>query len=188
MAFFRWSNSNVYIGTDFVIRYLLFKVVALFLVIVHVVSFLRIKSLTEFVIVTNEFAYLWQQKVFFFLIFIFTLFYFTILYWFCRTLTWIHHGYTCVPKHEPSSHLPPHNISLGHPRAPAPSMLYPASDIDWRFDSYMIVYMFQCHFPKLSHPLLLPLSPKVRYTHLCLFSCLAYRVIIAIFLNSIYMC
>ena len=27
-----------------------------------------------------------------------------------------------------------------------------------------------------------------RYTHLCLFPCLAYRVIIAIFLNSIYMC
>ena len=34
---------------------------------------------------------------------------------------------TCVPKHEPPSHLPPHNISLGHPHAPAPSMLYPAS-------------------------------------------------------------
>ena len=29
---------------------------------------------------------------------------------------------TCVPKHEPPSHLPPHNISLGHPHAPAPSM------------------------------------------------------------------
>ena len=23
-------------------------------------------------------------------------------------------------------------------------MLHPASDIDWRFNSYMIVYMFQC--------------------------------------------
>ena len=31
---------------------------------------------------------------------------------------------TCIPKHEPHSHLPPHNISLGHPHAPAPSMLY----------------------------------------------------------------
>ena len=79
----------------------------------------------------------------FFLIFIFTLLYFTILYWFCHTLTWIHHRCTCVPKHEPPSYFPPHNIPLGHPRAPAPSMLYPASDIDWRFDSYMIVYMFQ---------------------------------------------
>ena len=125
---------------------------------------------------------------FFFLIFIFTLFYFTILYWFCHTLTWIHHRCTCVPKHEPPSHLPPHNIPLGHPRAPAPSMLYPASDIDWRFVSYMIVYVFQCHSPKSSHPLPLPLSPKVCSTHLCLFCCLAYRVIIAIFLNSIYMC
>ena len=30
--------------------------------------------------------------------------------------------------------------NMDHPRAPAPSMLYPASDIDWLFDSYMIVY------------------------------------------------
>ena len=119
---------------------------------------------------------------------IFFFFYFTILYWFCHILTWIYHGCTCAPKHEPPSHLPPHNISLGHRRAPAPSMLCPASDIDWRFDSYMIVYMLECHSPKSSHPLPLPLSPKVRSTHLCLFSCLAYRVVIAIFLNSIYMC
>ena len=40
--------------------------------------------------------------------------------------------------------------------------------------------------PKSSHPLPLPLSPKVHSTHLCLFCCLAYRVIITIFLNSIY--
>ena len=123
-----------------------------------------------------------------FFFFIFTLFYFTMLYWFCHTLTWIHHECTCIPKHEPLSRLPPHNISLGHPRAPAPSMLYPALDIDWRFNSFMIVYMFQCHSPKSSHPLLLPQSPKVCSTHLCLFCCLAYRVIITIFLNSIYMC
>ena len=129
-----------------------------------------------------------KTSILFFLIFIFTLFYFTILYWFCHTLTLIHHGCTCDPKHEPPSHLPPHNIPLGHPHAPAPSMLYPALDIDWRFDSYMIVYMFQCHSPKSSHPLPLPLSPKVYSTHLCLFCCLAYRVVIAIFLNSIYMC
>ena len=93
---------------------------------------------------------------------------------------------TCVPKHEPPSHLPPHNISLGHPHAPATSMRYPASDVDWRFDSYMIVYMLQCHSPKSSHPLPLPLSPKVHFIHLCLFCCLTYRVILTIFLNSIY--
>ena len=127
-----------------------------------------------------------DKIIFFFLIFIFTLFYFTILYWFCHTLTWIHHGCTCVPKHEFPSHFLPHNISLVHPRAPVQSILYPASDIDWRFVSYKIVYLFQCHSPKSSHPLPLPQSPKVRSTRLCLFCCLTYRVII--FLNSIYMC
>ena len=84
--------------------------------------------------------------------------------------------------------LPPHIISLDHPRAPAPSILYPALNIDWWFISYMIVYMFQCHSPKSSHPLPLPQSPKVCSLILCLFCCLAYMVIITIFLNSIYMC
>ena len=123
-----------------------------------------------------------------FLNFIFALFYFTILCWFCHTLTWICHGCTWVPNPEPPSHLPPHVISLDHPHAPAPSILYPASNIDWQFIPYMIVYMFQCHSPKSSHPLPLPQSPKVHSIHLCLFRCLAYRVVIAIFLNSIYMC
>ena len=50
-----------------------------------------------------------------------------------------------------------------------------------------ILYMFQCHSPKSSHPLLLPQSPKDYSIHLCLFCCLAYRVIVTIFLNSIYM-
>ena len=140
--------------------------------------------------VFNLFIYLFILFLFsfFFKLFIFTLFYFIIMYWFCHTLTWIHHGCTCIPKHEPPYHLPPHNIPLGHPRAPAPSMLYPASDTDWSFNSYMIVYMFQCHSPKSSNSLSFPQSPKDCSTHLCLFCCLAYRVIVTIFLNSIYMC
>ena len=54
----------------------------------------------------------------------------------------------------------------------------------WTGDS-ILTWQYTCynsHSPKSSHPLTLPLSPKVRYTHLCLFSCLAYRVVIAIFL------
>ena len=115
------------------------------------------------------------------------LFYFTILYWYCHTSTWICHGCTWVPSLEPPSHLPPHTISLDLPRAPAPSILYPASNLDWWFIFYMILYMFQCHSPKSSHPLPLPQSPKDCSIHLCLFCCLGYRVIITIFLNSIYM-
>ena len=95
---------------------------------------------------------------------------------------------TCVPKHEPPSHLPPHSISLGHPHAPAPSTLHPTSDMDWRFNSHMTVYMLEFPFSQIIPPSPSPSESKVWYTHLCLFSCLAYRVVIAIFLNSIYMC
>ena len=112
---------------------------------------------------------------------------FTILYWFCHTSTSIRHGCTRVPHPEPSSLLPPCTIPLGRPSAPAPSIQYHASNLDWRFVSYMILYMFHCHSPKSSHPLPLPKSPKDWSIHLCLFCCLAYRVIVTIFLNSIYM-
>ena len=50
-----------------------------------------------------------------------------------------------------TSHLPPHTIPLGHPSAPAPSILYHALNLDWRFISHTIIYMFQCHSPKSSH-------------------------------------
>ena len=94
--------------------------------------------------------------------------YFTILYWICHTLTGIHHGCTCVPNPDPSSHLPPHPIPLGHPSATAPSILYHASILNWRFISHMIIYMFQCHSPKSSHPCPLPQSPKDFYTSVSL--------------------
>ena len=48
---------------------------------------------------------------------------FTILYWICHTSTWIRHGCRRVPHPEPPSHLPPRTIPLGHPSAPAPSIL-----------------------------------------------------------------
>ena len=40
---------------------------------------------------------------------------------FCHTLTWISHGYTCIPHPDPPSHLPLHPIPLGLPSAPGPS-------------------------------------------------------------------
>ena len=136
----------------------------------------------------HGFSFSFFSDYYYFLFLIYFFFYFTILYWFCHTLTWICHGYTCVPHPEPPSHLSPHPIPLGHPSARAPSILYPASNLNWRFIYYMILYMFQCHAPKSSHLLPLPQSPKDYSIHLCLFCCLSYRVIITIFLNSIYIC
>ena len=107
---------------------------------------------------------------------------------FCHTFTWISHGCTCVPHPEPPSHLPSQPIPQGHPGASALSTMSHASNLDWRSISHMIIYMFQCYSLKSSHPLLLSQSPKVCSLHLCLFHCLAYRVIVTIFLNSIYMC
>ena len=127
-------------------------------------------------------------RVYFFIFLNFILFNFTILYWFCHISKWILHRYTCVPHPEPSSRLPPHTIPLGCPSAPAPSIQYRASNLDWRLVSYMTLYIFQCHSPKSSHPLPFPQSPKDCSRHQCLFCCLVYRVIVTIFLNSIYMC
>ena len=53
---------------------------------------------------------------------------------------------------------------------------------------YMVMYMFQCYSLKSSHPLLLPLSPKVYSLCLCLLCCPACRVISTIFLESILLC
>ena len=47
------------------------------------------------------------------------------------------------------------------------------------------IYMFQCYSLKSSHPRLLPQSPKICSLHLCLFCCIACRIIVSIFLNSI---
>ena len=82
---------------------------------------------------------------------------------------------------------PPHPIPLGCPSAPALSALFHVLNLDWWSVSYMVIYMFQCYSLNSSHLHLLPQSPKVCSLYLCLFCCLASRVIITIFLNSIYM-
>ena len=74
-------------------------------------------------------------------------------------------------------------IPVHQPQAPC------IMHLTWTGDSFhmWLIYMFQCHSPKPSHPHPLPQSPKDCSIHLCLFCCLTYRVIITIFLNSIYM-
>ena len=51
-------------------------------------------------------------------------------------------GVHVFPIPNPPYHLPPHTIPLGHPSAPAPSILYHVLNLDWRFISYMILYLF----------------------------------------------
>ena len=57
--------------------------------------------------------------------------------------------YMCSPS---QTLLPPHTIPLGCPSAPAPSIQYRASNLDWQFISYTILYMFQCYSPKSFPP------------------------------------
>ena len=103
---------------------------------------------------------------------------------FCHTLTWVSHGWTCVPHPEP----PPTSLAIPSLRViPMHSALFHALNLDWWSISHMVIYMFQCYSLKSSHPCLLPQSPKVCSLYLCLFCCLTYRVTVTIFLNSIYM-
>ena len=92
--------------------------------------------------------------------------YFTILYWFAIHYMNLPRVYSVLhPEPPPTS---PQPIPLGHASAPAPSTLSHASNLDWQFISHVILYMFQCHSPKSSHPLPLPQSPKDCTIHLCL--------------------
>ena len=146
------------------------------------------RVVSDFLFMFINIAILFHHKATFFFSFIY-LFIF-ILYNIVLVLPYIDMNppwvYMCSPSWTPS-HFPPHTIPLGYPSAPAPSILYPASNLDWRFVSYMMLYMFQCHSPKSSHPLPLSQSPKYCSIHLCLFRCLVYRVIVTIFLDFIYM-
>ena len=130
---------------------------------------------------------LWLITSPFLFFFIFFIFYFLYCSGFCNTLKWNSHGFTCVPYPDPPSHLPLHRTPLGLPSAPGPStcLMHPA----WAGDLFHPrQYTFRCCSLETSHPRLLPQSLKDCFIHLCLFFCSAYRVIINIFLNSIYMC
>ena len=87
-----------------------------------------------------------------------------------------------------SSHLPPHPVPLSYPNAPALSALYHASNLDWWSISNMINIHVSMLFSQIIPPSPSPTESKRSSLHLCLFCCLVYRVIITIFLNSIYMC
>ena len=93
-------------------------------------------------------------------------------------------GIHVSPYPEPLSHLPPHSIPLGCPRAPALGAQLHASNLHWASILHMVMYMFQCYSLKSSHPLLLPLSLKVCSLHMCLLSCPALLKMCSFFFNS----
>ena len=94
----------------------------------------------------------------------------TLQYWddFCHTSTWFSHRCACVtPILNPllSSHLPPYPIPLGCSRGLVLGALFHALNLHCLPILHIVMYMFQCYSLKSSHPLILPLSPKVSYLY-----------------------
>ena len=117
-------------------------------------------------------------------------FYFILLYNTVLVLPYINMNppqvYTCSPSLTP---FPPPSPSHPSGLSQCTDFECPVSCIKLRLVIYFTHgnILFHCYSPKSSHPLPLPQSPKDCSIHLCLFCCLAYRVIVIIFLNSIYM-
>ena len=74
---------------------------------------------------------------------------------FCHTLTWISHGFTCVPHPDPPSGLPPQPNPLGLPSAPAPSIvscIQPGLVICFTLDSILVSMLFSQKIPPSPSP------------------------------------
>ena len=116
--------------------------------------------------------------------------YFTILYWFCHTSTWINMNppwvYTCSPSWTP---LPP--PSLYHPSGSS-QCTSPKHPVSWIEPGLAIRFTYDIIHVSMPFSQIIPPSPSptesIRLFYISmLFCCLAYGVIITIFLNSMYM-
>ena len=107
--------------------------------------------------------------------------YFTILNWFCHTSTWICHRSTRIPHPEPPSlyHLSG-SSQCTSPKHPV-SCIEPGLVIHFIYDTIRVSMPFSQIIPPSPSP---TESKRLFYTTV-LFCCLAYRVIVTIFLNSI---
>ena len=90
--------------------------------------------------------------------------------------------YMCSPSWTP---LPPPSPShpYGSSQCTSPEHVSHASNLGWQSVSHLIIYMFQCCSLRSSHPLLLPLSPKI-----CLLHCLAHRYYLSRFHMHVLVC
>ena len=91
----------------------------------------------------------------------------------------------CPPHLESFSRFPPHPLVVLEHRLWG--ALLHSLNLHWSTILHMVMYMFQCHSLKSSHPHFLALSPKVCSLCLCLLSCHACRIVSTIFLDSICM-
>ena len=98
-----------------------------------------------------------------------------------ESTTGVHEFTILTPLAPPSPYHLSGSSQCTSPKHPV-SCIEPRLVIRFLYD----IMHVQCHSPKSSHPHPLPQSPKDCSIHLCLFGCLTYRVIIIIFLNSIY--
>ena len=87
-----------------------------------------------------------------------------------------------TPPPPPSPLHPSGSSQCISPEHPV-SCIEPALVICFTYDNIHV----QCYSLKSSHHRLPPQSPKDCSIYLCLFCCLAYKVIITIFINPIYM-
>ena len=99
----------------------------------------------------------------------------TLQYWggFCRILTWVSHGCTCVPHPKPPSYLPPLSIPLGCPSALALSALFHALNLHWSSISHMVYTWFNAI---LSNHCTLAFSHRVQKSvlYICVFSAVSH--------------
>ena len=95
-------------------------------------------------------------EIFFSFFFVFLFIFYFLISWrlitlqyssgFCHTLTWVSHGFTCVPHPNSPSHLPLHPIPLGLPSAPGPStcLMHPtwAGDLfhPWEYTCFNAIH------------------------------------------------
>ena len=97
--------------------------------------------------------------------------------------SWVH---ICPPiLNIPPTSLPTPSLWVV-PEQPALSALLHALNLHWSSILHMVIYMFRRYSLKSSHSHLFPQSKNV-CSLLCLFCCLAYKVVITVFLKSIYM-
>ena len=95
--------------------------------------------------------------------------------------------YPCSPSGTPLPPPSPYHPS-GSSQCTSPKLPVSCIEPAWTGDSFLIWYYTCFNAILLNHPPFpLPQSPKDCSIHLCFFCCLAYRVVITIFLNSIYM-